>query len=80
MKPVSHRPKQNRIDLVSDLNKLIGLGLKATLDLEMWTRKKTQANYELNVFIDYVKEHVDSQEKLEESSEWNEEEERKYNT
>lgn len=27
--------KQNRIDLVSDLNKLIGLGLKATLDLEM---------------------------------------------
>lgn len=50
----------------------------ATLDLEMWTRKKTQANYELNVFIDYVKEHVDSQEKLEESSEWNEEEERKY--
>ena len=50
----------------------------ATLDMEMWSRRKTQANYELNVFIEYIQKHVDSQEKLEEASEWNEEEERKY--
>lgn len=50
----------------------------ATLDMEMWSRRKTQSNYELNVFIEYIKKHVDSQEKLEEASEWNEEEERKY--
>lgn len=50
----------------------------ATLDMEMWSRRKAQSNYELNVFIEYIKKHVDSQEKLEEASEWNEEEERKY--
>lgn len=50
----------------------------ATLDMEMWSRRKTQSNYELNVFIEYIKKHVDSQERLEEASEWNEEEERKY--
>lgn len=50
----------------------------ATLDMEMWSRRKAQSNYELNVFIEYIKKHVDSQERLEEASEWNEEEERKY--
>jgi len=50
----------------------------ASLDMDMWSRRKAQSNYELNVFIEYIKEHVDSQEKLEESSRWDEDKERKY--
>lgn len=50
----------------------------ANLDMEMWSRRKTQSNYELDVFVDYIKNHVNSQKKLEEASEWNEDEERKY--
>lgn len=50
----------------------------ATLDMEMWSRRKAQSNYELNVFIQYIQNHVDSPEKLEEASKWNEDEERKY--
>ena len=50
----------------------------ATLDMEMWSRRKAQSDYELNVFIEHIQNHVDSPEKLEEASKWNEDEERKY--
>lgn len=50
----------------------------ATLDMEMWSRRKAQSDYELNVFIEHIQNHVESKEKLEEASEWNEDEERKY--
>lgn len=50
----------------------------ATLDMEMWSRRKAQSDYELNVFIEHIQNHIESKEKLEEASEWNEDEERKY--
>ena len=50
----------------------------ATLDMEMWSRRRAQSDYELNVFIEHIQNHVESKEKLEEASEWNEDEERKY--
>lgn len=50
----------------------------ATLDMEMWSRRKAQSDYELNVFIEHIQNHVESKEKLEEASKWNEDEERKY--
>lgn len=48
------------------------------LDLEMWDRKLVQLKYELNVFLDYVKENLEDLNDLEKSSEWSEEDERKY--
>ena len=50
----------------------------ATLDMEMWHRRKGQAQYELNVFIEYVKEKGYTKEQLEEAVEWNAEREREY--
>ena len=48
------------------------------LDMEMWHRRKGQAQYELNVFIEYVKEKGYTKEQLEEAVEWNAEREREY--
>lgn len=50
----------------------------AMLDMEMWHRRKGQAQYELNVFIEYVKEKGYTKEQLEEAVEWNAEREREY--
>lgn len=50
----------------------------AMLDMEMWHRRKGQAQYELNVFIEYVKEKGYTKEQLEEAVEWNAEKEREY--
>lgn len=50
----------------------------AKLDLEMWERRLNQLQYELNVFVDHIQEHIETVEELETASEWNEEEERKY--
>tara|TARA_B100000003_G_scaffold130004_1_gene116546 strand:- start:4061 stop:4816 length:756 start_codon:yes stop_codon:yes gene_type:complete len=50
----------------------------AKLDLEMWERRINQLQYELNVFVDHIQEHIETIEELETASEWNEEEERKY--
>ena len=50
----------------------------AKLDLEMWDRRKAQLEYEMNVFIEHIQEHVNSLEELEKGTEWNEDEERKY--
>ena len=50
----------------------------AMLDMEMWHRRKGQAQYELNVFIDYIKEKGYTKDQLEEAVEWNAEREREY--
>ena len=50
----------------------------AMLDMEMWHRRKGQAQYELNVFIEYVKEKGYTKDQLEEAVEWNAEREREY--
>ena len=50
----------------------------AMLDMEMWHRRKGQAQYELNVFIECVKEKGYTKEQLEEAVEWNAEREREY--
>ena len=50
----------------------------ALLDNEMWHRRKGQATYEMNCFIDYVKEKGYTKEQLEEAVEWNAEKEREY--
>ena len=50
----------------------------ALLDNEMWHRRKGQATYEMNCFIDYVKEKGYTKEQLEEAVEWNAEREREY--
>ena len=50
----------------------------AKLDLEMWERRINQLQYELNVFVDHIQEHIETIEELKTASEWNEEEERKY--
>ena len=50
----------------------------AMLDMEMWHRRKGQAQYELNVCIEYVKEKGYTKEQLEEAVEWNAEREREY--
>ena len=50
----------------------------AKLDLEMWERRINQLQYELNVFVDHIQEHIETIEELETASEWNEEDERKY--
>ena len=50
----------------------------AKLDLEMWERRINQLQYELNVFVEHIKEQTETIDELETASEWNEEEERKY--
>ena len=50
----------------------------ALLDNEMWHRRKGQATYEMNCFIEYVKEKGYTKEQLEEAVEWNAEREREY--
>ncbi len=50
----------------------------ALLDNEMWHRRKGQATYEMNCFIEYVKEKGYTKEQLEEAVEWNAEKEREY--
>lgn len=48
------------------------------LDVEMWDRKISQLEYELNCFLDYLKSTVESEEDLEKASQYSVEEERKY--
>ena len=50
----------------------------AELDKEMWNRRKGQAEYELQVFIDYIKDKGLTKQDLLDSVEWDEEDERKY--
>ena len=48
----------------------------AELDKEMWNRRKGQAEYELQVFLDYVKDKGLTQQDLLDAVEWDEEDER----
>jgi len=50
----------------------------AELDKEMWNRRKGQAQYELQVFLDYILERNLTKEDLLKAVEWNAEDERKY--
>jgi len=50
----------------------------AELDIEMWYRRKKQADYELDVFLNYIKDKGYTKEKLEEAVKWNSEREREY--
>ena len=50
----------------------------AELDKEMWNRRKGQAEYELQVFLDYVKDKGLTKQDLLDAVEWDEEDERKY--
>ena len=50
----------------------------AALDKEMWNRRKGQAQYELQVFLDYILERNLTKDDLLKAVEWNAEDERKY--
>ena len=50
----------------------------AELDKEMWNRRKGQAEYELQAFLDYVKDKGLTKQDLLDAVEWDEEDERKY--
>ena len=47
----------------------------AELDKEMWNRRKGQAEYELQVFLDYVKDKGLTKQDLLDAVEWDEEDE-----
>ena len=74
------RAQKNLEESVDDIDKeLYQIEIEnIQLDIEMWNRKISQLKYELECFLNYLKDNIENEEELEKASQYSVEEEQKY--